>query len=108
MSIVLTQYKCAEFARLQLVDCFRNGPRIVSESKVLTFHCYNPDFAWVGREVGQCYACFKPDRQFGLLDKDLTLGSVDGDLLDLLNNYKKGKKNKKENLIDNRGNKWKL
>jgi hypothetical protein len=89
--------------------CFRNGPRIVSERKVLTFHAYKPDFAWVGREVGYCYACFKTD-EFGLLDKDLSLESVDGDLIDLLNmpQGKKKKEKKKTDCVDNRGNKWKF
>ena len=60
---------------MQLICLFhidRNGPRIVSYQKVLTFHCYKPDFAWVGRDIGKTYACFKCD-EFGLLDKDLTL-----------------------------------
>ncbi len=90
------------------LSAHRNGPRIVSASKVLTYHCYNPDFAWVGREVGQCYACFKTD-EFGLLDKDLSLGSVDGDIIDLLSprgKKKAEKARKKSGLIDNRGNKW--
>ena len=44
----------------------------MSYQKVLTFHCYKPDFAWVGRDIGKTFACFKCD-EFGLLDKDLTL-----------------------------------
>ena len=47
----------------------------MSYQKVLTFHCYKPDFAWVGRDIGKTFACFKCD-EFGLLDKDLTLVQI--------------------------------
>jgi len=84
----------------------KNGPRIVSHQKVLTFHCYKPDFAWVGRDIGKTFACFKCD-EFGLLDKDLTLESANGDLLYILNkSEKKAKKVQLPAPIDNRGNRW--
>ena len=61
----------------------RDGPRIVSYQKVLTFHCYKPDFAWVGRDIGKTFACFKCD-EFGLLDRDLTLVKTHFDLRSLV------------------------
>merc|ERR1712061_468463 len=68
----------------------REGPRLVSCTKVSTFLCVkNKNGNWNGRNVGLTFACFHCDREKGLLDLKLTKESQNGDLQDLLNSQKK-------------------